>query len=297
MIRFAERTWPEAARLAGDPRSVLLLPLGAVEQHGPHLPLLVDWLGAEALAERVAPHLRRAGFRPILLPSLPYGASPLARGFAGTISLSRRTLVAVAVEVLSALAAQGFRRFVLANYQADPAHLAAMARIKRRVEARRGVRVAFAGFAPSARAQGAMTDPRVTRLLRSPAPRREWHAGEMETSLVLATRPRLVRRRVARRLPPHWIDVRPALAARRTFRAMDATGRGYFGWPAAARAATGRAGLALRARLLARVLVAELGPPFRGTRAARPAPARAASPASGSPRRTGRGSTYSRRRS
>src|SRR5881396_3156474 len=185
MIRLAERTWREAARLAADPRSVVLLPLGAIEQHGPHLPLLVDWLGAEELARRVAPHLRRGGFRPIVLPGLPYGASLLARGFAGTISLSGRTLVA--------LAAQGFRRFVLANYQADLAHLAAMARIKRRAELRRGVRVLFAGFAPAPRTQRAMTHARVTGLLKSPTPEREWHSGEMETSLVLATRPRLVR--------------------------------------------------------------------------------------------------------
>jgi creatinine amidohydrolase len=263
MIRFAELTWPAAARLARDRRSVVFLPLGAVEQHGPHLPLLVDWLGAEELARRVAPHLRRAGWSPILLPGLPYGASPLARGFAGTISLSARTLVAVATEILDALVAQGFRRFVLANYQADPAHIAAMARIRRRVERCRGVRVVFAGFAPASRSQRAMTHARVTRLLRSPRPEREWHSGEMETSLVLATRPRLVRARLARRLPPHWTDVRAALAAGKTFREMDASGRGYFGWPAAARASTGRRGLALRAKLIARVLLAALGPPLR----------------------------------
>src|SRR5215470_3658329 len=186
MIRLAEHPWPVAARLARDPRSVVLLPLGAVEQHGPHLPLLVDWLGAEELARRIAPHLRRAGWRPILVPGLPYGASPLARGFAGTISLSARTLTAVASEILEALVAQGFRRFVLANYQADPAHLEAMARIKRRVERRRAVRVLFAGFAPATQVQRAMTNARVTRLLRSPRPDREWHSGEMETSLVLA---------------------------------------------------------------------------------------------------------------
>src|SRR5690348_12118606 len=259
MIRLAERPWPAAARLARDPRSVVLLPLGAIEQHGPHLPLLVDWLGAEELARRVAPHLRRAGWRPILLPGLPFGASPLARGFPGTLSLSVSTLVAVATEVLEALATHGFRRFVLANYQADPAHLAAMARIKRRLERRRGVRVLFAGFAPAPRAQRAMTSPRVTRLLRSPTPEREWHSGEMETAVVLATRPRLVRRALVRRLPPHWIDVRAALAAGKTFGEMDASGRGYFGWPAAARASTGRRALAVRARLIARVLLDELG--------------------------------------
>ena len=72
-----------------------------------------------------------------------------------------------------------------------------------------------------------------------------------------------MRRRLARRLPPHWIDVRGALAAGQTFGEMDASGRGYFGWPAAARAATGRKGLALRARLIARVVLAELGAPLR----------------------------------
>lgn len=263
MIRLAERTWCEAARLARDPRSVVFLPLGAIEQHGPHLPLLVDWLGAEELARRVAPYLRRAGWRPIMLPGLPFGASPLAHGFAGTLSLSTRTLVAVVPEVLGALAAQGFRRFVLANYQADPAQLAAMAAIKRRLERRFGVRVLFAGFAPTSRAQRAMTSPRVVRLLRSPKPEREWHAGELETAVVLATRPRLVRRALARRLPPHWIDVRTALAAGKTFGRMDASGRGYFGWPAAARATTGRRALTLRARLIARGLLDELGAVFR----------------------------------
>jgi creatinine amidohydrolase/Fe(II)-dependent formamide hydrolase-like protein len=85
----------------------------------------------------------------------------------------------------------------------------------------------------------------------------------METSVVLALRPRLVRARLARRLPPHWIDVRAALAAGKTFGQMDASGRGYFGWPAAARASTGRRALALRARLIARGLLVDLGRPLR----------------------------------
>ncbi len=57
----------------------------------------------------------------------------------------------------------------------------------------------------------AMLDPRVLRLSRSPNPKGEWHAGELETALVLARRPDLVRRAVARRLPPVWVDFRAAL--------------------------------------------------------------------------------------
>jgi creatinine amidohydrolase/Fe(II)-dependent formamide hydrolase-like protein len=116
MIRLAERTYLEAGRLARDERAVIILPLGAVEQHGPHLPLLVDWLGAEELARRVAPHLERAGYRVILAPALPYGASPLALTWPGTVSLSRATLRRVIVDVVRSLARHGFRRFVLANY-------------------------------------------------------------------------------------------------------------------------------------------------------------------------------------
>ena len=87
MVRLADLTWPEARRLARDRRSVVVLPLGAVEQHGPHLPLSVDWLGAEELARRIVPHLRRGGWRPVLAPALPYGASTLAIGWSGTVSL------------------------------------------------------------------------------------------------------------------------------------------------------------------------------------------------------------------
>ena len=108
LIRLAECTSPEARALARQHRTVVLLPLGAIEQHGPHLPLLVDWLGAEELARRLAPHLARAGWRPILAPALPYGASPLAERWPGTVSLSEATLARVIVEIVGGLARHGW---------------------------------------------------------------------------------------------------------------------------------------------------------------------------------------------
>jgi creatinine amidohydrolase len=234
----------------------VLLPLGAVEQHGPHLPLSVDWLGAEELARRIAPHLRRAGWQPLLAPSLPYGASPLAADWPGTVSLSVATLRRVIVEVVRALAGHGFRRVILTNYQADPGHLRAMALARRDLARVRRLTLLFAGFTPE---PSAMLTPRVTRLLRSARPDREWHSGELETSMMLEAAPHLVRRAIARRLPPAWVDWQAALArGTRTFRAMDPNGRGYFGSPAAARAATGRRAMALRARLIADELLAGL---------------------------------------
>lgn len=258
MIRLADLTWPEARRVARDPRSVVLLPLGAVEQHGPHLPLSVDWLGAEELARRVAPYLRRAGWRPVLVPALPYGTSTLAAAWAGTVSLSVATTTRLIVEVAQGLAVHGFRRFVLANYQADPDHLRAIA-AARRTLGRARLQVLVAGFAPPDRWPSPMTDPRVRALLRSPHPEREWHSGELETAMVLAVAPRLVRRSVLRRLAPAWTDWAAALArGSRTFEHMQPGGRGYFGWPAAARAQTGRRVLALRGRLIGAALLEDL---------------------------------------
>ena len=259
MIRLAECTWPKAQRLARDERALVILPLGAVEQHGPHLPLLVDWLGAEEIARRIAPHLTRAGYRVVLAPSLPYGASPLAERWPGTVSLSRGTLVRVIVEVVRGLARPGFRRFVLTNYQADGEHLRAMAEARTRL---RGVQVAFAGFSPDAGPSSPMVNPRVRALLRSPEPDREWHSGELETALMLARRPDLVRRSLAKRLPPVWVDFRGALArGARRFEDIAPGGAGYFGWPAAARAKTGDRVMRLRGELIARALLAELQRP------------------------------------
>src|SRR6185503_252838 len=150
MIRLADLTWPQARRLARGRRTVVLLPLGAVEQHGPHLPLSVDWLGAEEIARRVAPHLRRAGYRPLLAPSLPYGVSTLAVGWSGTVSLSPRTLRRLVAEIVGALADHGFRRFVLTNYQADPDHLRVVGAVVRDLERARRVQVLVAGFTPGA---------------------------------------------------------------------------------------------------------------------------------------------------
>jgi creatinine amidohydrolase len=256
MLALAECTTGDVERLARRKNVIVLLPLGAIEQHGPHLPLAVDWLGAEALARSVAPHLERAGYRCVLAPSLPYGASPLAADWSGTVSLRGSTLRRVVGEILGALVGHGFERFVLVNYQADPGQLAAMAAIKRDAERRRRVRVLFAGFAPTP--TPAMLNARVTALLRSPRPEREWHAGELETAMMLAVRPDLVRRALARRLPPAWIDWRARLTPGTTFRRMHPRGRGYFGAPATGRASTGRQALRLRGRLIAAELVAAL---------------------------------------
>jgi creatinine amidohydrolase len=87
-------TWPDVARYPAD--TVLAVPLGSTEQHGPHLPLSTDTDVAVALCRRLA------AARPDVLvaPSLPYGSSGEHAGFAGTLSIGQAALEHVLVELV-----------------------------------------------------------------------------------------------------------------------------------------------------------------------------------------------------
>lgn len=103
---LADATWPEVDAAA---RRVLLLPLGSLEQHGPHLPLATDAIVACAVAARV--HAARPDVG--LLPVLPFGASGEHAGFPGTVSIGTDALCTVVVEVVRHAAAEWGRVVVL----------------------------------------------------------------------------------------------------------------------------------------------------------------------------------------
>jgi hypothetical protein len=251
---------------------------GAVEQHGPHLPLLVDWLGGEELARRVAPHLERAGYRPILAPALPYGVSTLAIEWSGTVSLSVATLRRVIVDIVGNLARHGFRRFVLANYQADSGSSSArwLRSARARAHAPRASPVRGLRTGCTRRYRDGEI-PRVLALMRSPRPDREWHSESARPRWSWPGRPDLVRRQLLRRLPAVWLDFRKSLReGARRFEEIDRRSRaqGYFGWPPRQRPRTAERAMALRGRLIARELVASLQAwkserPSRGRRGSR----------------------------
>ncbi|AXK32498.1 creatininase family protein [Streptomyces armeniacus] len=107
--RLGELSWTQVRHLAEqDP--VVLLPIGAIEQHGPHLPVHEDSIVAEWVADRLA---REHGHW--VAPALNYGHSGTFRGYAGNLSLSQETLRNVTYEILQALVASGFRRIVIVD--------------------------------------------------------------------------------------------------------------------------------------------------------------------------------------
>jgi creatinine amidohydrolase len=112
---LADLTWPEVDA-AAQRGAAVVLPVGATEQHGHHLPLCTDATLAERLALEVATALDV-----LVAPPVAYGyrSRPLSgggEGFPGTISLSAQSLMALVEDVLTGLAASGFRRLVVLNW-------------------------------------------------------------------------------------------------------------------------------------------------------------------------------------
>ena len=110
MPRFIDLTGPESAGLTAD--SVAVLPLGAVEQHGPHLPLSTDYTVASAVAEAA---VAEAGEDFWLLPALAYTKSDEHAWSSGTLWLSWDTIMRVLTDIGNSLAASPLRRLVFVN--------------------------------------------------------------------------------------------------------------------------------------------------------------------------------------
>ena len=112
--RLARLSWTTVREQAARPGSTVLWPLGAVEQHGPLLPLGTDALFAERVAEAVLDRLDPD--LPIWrLPLQSFGFSPEHLGFPGTLSLPAGLLIDLVRAVGQGVAAAGFRRLVLFN--------------------------------------------------------------------------------------------------------------------------------------------------------------------------------------
>src|SRR5215472_13202663 len=123
---LAELTW-EDVRDLDRARTVALLPVGAVEAHGPHLPLGTDGLIAVAMARASAVRLEARGWSAMLLPALDYSAAPFGAGFAGTLSVAPATIAAILADLAAEVARHGFAALAVANAHLDPAHLGALA--------------------------------------------------------------------------------------------------------------------------------------------------------------------------
>lgn len=169
-------------------RAIAVLPVAATEQHGPHLPLSVDTDLVNGVIAAALPHLA-PGLPALFLPTQAVGFSPEHTRFAGTLTLRAETLMRVWTEIGEGVAASGVKKLVLFN--AHGGQVGALDLVARDLRARLGMLVYSVSWfnLPLRDAQGAD----VSALFSSEEHRFGIHAGEIETSMMLALRPERVR--------------------------------------------------------------------------------------------------------
>lgn len=180
-MKFADLTWTEIETFA--PETVAVIPLAAIEQHGPHLAVSTDQAIVTAVAERIELELQRLV---VLCPTQSFGSSHHHLAFPGTLSISPETYVHVLLDLVESLLKSGFRRIFLLNGHggniAPAKH--ALTILSHRHDDTHQPNIAFASYWELAGAafcgQPPMESPALT------------HACEYETSLMMHLHPERV---------------------------------------------------------------------------------------------------------
>ncbi|MHA1664609.1 MAG: creatininase family protein [Candidatus Njordarchaeales archaeon] len=175
LIRFDELTWEEVQKEIKH--RIVIIPIGAVEAHGPHLPLNTDTVIVQKIAEEVAKRTRS-----LLLPVLNYGQLWSLKNFPGSIRIKEENIVAFLVDICESLHAHGAKLIVLISWHLGNANV--IKKVARIMHDKHGVKVLYF-LAPGIKEMRKMCESK------------QWHptyfhAEEIETSLMLAIRPDLV---------------------------------------------------------------------------------------------------------
>ena len=180
-MQLGERSWKDAGDLRGR---IAVVPLGSLEQHGHHLPMLTDTMIGTEIARRAEAQLEDIA---VFLPTLWVGASHHHLAFSGTVSISNDVYVRVLIDIVESLISAGFRRIFLLNAHGGNIIPGQMALYDVQIRHRQtvGLWLAFSSWwtiaAPQVAALTNVSQEMVT------------HACEQETSMILSLRPELVK--------------------------------------------------------------------------------------------------------
>ena len=229
------------AVLALDARSIALIPSGSTEAHGPHLPLATDSIISEGMAEAAAKALAARGYEAVVFPCLHYAVTDWAAAFRGSTGLTVPTASAMLLETCLAAQRTGFDAVVLCNAHLEPDNIATLRAVTKQYEEQTGQPLLFPD----------VTRRRVAQSLTEEFQSGSCHAGQYETSIVMALRPDWVQSEVAAQLPEHHVPLHERIAAGAKDFLECGLDQAYCGAPAKATAKEGHETLATLARVTA----------------------------------------------
>ena len=263
MIDFAKLTWPEAKDLF-DRDPVALLPVGATEAHGPHLPLDTDVTIACAQARRAAERLVERGVPAFVMPPVAYTVAQFAFGFPGTITVRPTTLWNLVEDVVESLEQHGVKRVVLCNAHLELAHVKLLRGLLKD-HAKMTARHAQLIFPDITRRRWAQT-------LGDEFLSGECHAGRYEASIVMAADGESVREEERLALEPKEVGlIEKMLGGAKDFLEIGADAA-WCGDPASATADEGRALIESLATVVVSTIEEEWPDRFEGAKDTPPAP-------------------------
>lgn len=186
-VRMDQLSWVEYERRVRTESPVVFLPCGATEQHGPHLPLQVDSCIVDGVVAAALPHLAPDSSA-LFLPTQAVGFSPEHARFAGTLTLKAETLIRLWTDIGESVAATGVKKMVIFNAHGGQANF--MDIVARDLRARLEMLVLSVNWygLPLTGPQG----EDVNALFSAQEHRFGIHAGDIETSLMLALAPQTV---------------------------------------------------------------------------------------------------------
>lgn len=234
---MVEMKWTEIREMARRD-AVVLIPIGVVEEHGPHLPLGTDILIARRMCLRIRDRLAAQGVEAVLAPPFYWGVCQATGGIVGSFRIRPETSAALMQDLLASLASFGFRTAFGVTGHNDIAHNIAMIDGFKEADRLHGIRAAYlfnasvmhhyglsglepflCPYQPSMRSFSKATQPDV-------------HAGDIETTLIGSGYPEMADLEVASGLPPVSVGDDRIMAWLLGGHAGEMSPLGYLGAPA-----------------------------------------------------------------
>ena len=249
---IVDMTWPEVEE-ATKKGAIMLVPLGVIEQHGPHLPLGTDVYAAITLCSLIKSELDQQGVLSVIAPPYYFGINETTGMFPGSISVKSESMVSMLSDLLVNYMEHGFKQQFILNHHGDPTHNSAIleairSATERGVEAvsvsgglvefamERAIKDAPGALPPSAILRVEESDETTKARARLNRSELHIHAEERETSLIMKWFPELLKKRdEIKNLTPVTPTIEVFFEAEMSGKWKELSPLGYVGDPSVAR--------------------------------------------------------------